>query len=190
MYQSWIYVLSALIWKNQHNVKTVSVVWLLAKLVSLFARNNGHDRLTLNKLISTLIRGLLIMICLTFLYIAFFHIFLKVPMLSTRFSHPKVTTPPKQRASESSVSGRVLNPKVTRVVTFGTLRNSAKKRYYGLIPLGGFILLEFSSALICERRGAYGFAVTRFCSNLHFTCKLRYCGYTKPSGLRDLEIFG
>ena len=129
------------------------------------------------------------MICLTFLYITFFHIFLKVPMLSTRFSHPKVTTPPKQRASESSVSGRVLNPKVTRVVTFGTLRNSAKKRYYGLIPLGGFILLEFSSALICERRGAYGFAVTRFCSNLHFTCKLRYCGYTKPSGLRHLEIF-
>ena len=49
-------------------------------------------------------------------------LFFEVPMWSTRFSHPKVTIPRKKRASKSCDSRRVLNPKVTRVVTFGTLR--------------------------------------------------------------------
>ena len=49
-------------------------------------------------------------------------LFFEVPTWSTRFSHPKVTIPRKKRASKSCDSRRVLNPKVTRVVTFGTLR--------------------------------------------------------------------
>ena len=44
------------------------------------------------------------------------------------------------------------------------------------------------------RGGRKGFAVMRFCSMFGAFCgnfyfKLRYCGFTKPSSLRYLEIF-
>ena len=55
-------------------------------------------------------------------------LFFEVPMWSTCLCHSKVTIPQKQRASESSNSRRVLNPKVhvTTLITFGTLRSTFK----------------------------------------------------------------
>ena len=45
--------------------------------------------------------------------------------------------------------------------------------------------------ITCDRgRGCKGFFarfLVQFCDNFYF--KLRYCGFTKPSGLRYLEIF-
>ena len=39
----------------------------------------------------------------------------------------------------------------------------------------------------CLRRGAYGFAVMRFCGNFYFNS--RYCGFKTLSGLRLLQPF-
>ena len=109
-----------------------------SKLISLFAKNIGYDRYILNKchtdprftydyltfpFITLKVQDIHYLFSKSiFPFIFFAILFFKVPTWSTRFSHPKVTIPRKKRASKSCDSRRVLNPKVTRVVTFGTLR--------------------------------------------------------------------
>ena len=115
-----------------------------SKLISLFAKKIGYDRYpeqtkchTDPKFINN--------DYLTFLFINlkvqdihylfsksvpftyFVILFFEVPMWSTHFSHPKVTTPQKKQAFESGNSRRVLNLKGMRVVTFGTSRYEVKK---------------------------------------------------------------
>ena len=64
------------------------------------------------------------------------------------------------------------------------------------LRLQNLFSLEYTSIhMLPQKRGVKGFAVTRFCSifgavlrKFYFT--LPYCRFTKPGGLRYLEIFG
>ena len=107
------------------------------KVISLFAENSRYDRYREQIKCHTDLRFInddnLTFLFITlkvqdmhhFSHFTFFAIlFSEVPMWSTRFSNPKVTIPQEQQASESSDSRRVLNPKLTRVVTIGTLQYS------------------------------------------------------------------
>ena len=109
-----------------------------SKLISLCAKNIGYDRYILNKchtdpsftydyltfpFITLKVQDIHYLFSKSIPFILFAILFFKVPTWSTRFSHPKVTTLGKQ-LFESSSSRRVLIPKVSWVVTFGTFRAS------------------------------------------------------------------
>ena len=110
-----------------------------SKLISLFAKNIGYDRYILNKchtdprftnndyltfpFITLKVQDIHNLFSKSIPFVFFAILFFKVPTWSTRFSHPKVMTLRKQ-LSESSGSRRVLNLKVSWVVTFGTFRAS------------------------------------------------------------------